>query len=411
MKKLSLTLLFLFTINSFSQTDSGNLENYLHAKIAAMPGETGNNFSIPTDNEVTSWTAMINSILSNDIATARTNATSVNYQIVEYTDTDIGNNDVFYVVEEKSPQSKYWGTFAFAKNAARPNLILQAPHSDFDFNTGKQAIYCFVRLNNKALFLNGTHRCNHSTLSTCAGTTTVCTGGSSEAFKISDMAHNAETMWQKTTEIIYNTITESVFFQLHGFAKKDDDPYVILSNGTDQTPTTDYAAQLKTALFAQDNTLTFKTAHLDNWDRLVGFTNTQGRLINQSNNPCNQSAQSTTGRFIHVEQEKTKLRADSTGWEKMYQALVGVFGVLMKVEDFVQIKMKSENPFKNSLTFSAENMQNILIYDILGKTIYQNKNTKELNRFTIDTKSFSNGIYFLKVTTNKGTDIKKLLRE
>lgn len=330
MKKGIYYLLFFSFLYSYSQTDTGNLENYLNSKIEAMPDENGNEYSAPSANDLIIWTNCINAILANDITTARAEAANVNYKIVEYTDSAIGNNDVFYVIEEEAIQSKYWGTFVFAKNADRPNLVLQAPHSDFDFNTGKQTIYSFVRLNNKALFLNGTHRCNHNSFSTCAGTTKVCNeegDNVSKAYRISDMAHSTASVWQKTTEIIYNTINTSVFFQIHGFEKQDTDPDVILGNGTNKTPNVDYATQLKTALKAEDNSLTFKIGHLDDWSRLLGTTNTQGRLINQSNNPCNQSPQNTTGRFLHIEQEKDKLRQDNTGWEKMHQALKNIFTI------------------------------------------------------------------------------------
>lgn len=385
MKKVFTYALLLNIYIAFSQTDSGNLESYLEANIAAMPGETGNDFKIPENNDMIAWENSITALLANDIETARTQASLVNYQIVEYTDTEIGNNDIFYIVEEKLPQINYWGTFAFAKNADRPNLILQAPHADFDTNSGEQAVYSFVRLNNKALFLNGTHRCNHDTLSTCAGTTKVCNDDVSQAFKISDMAHNTDTVWQKTTEIIYNTIATSVFFQFHGFSKKDDDPYVILSNGTDETPKVDYATQLKTALKAQDNTLTFKIAHLDNWDRLVGFTNTQGRLINGSNNPCNLSAQNTSGRFLHIEQEKEKLREDSTGWNKMYLALSNIFTIptstwLGNTTDW----NTASNWSLNAIPLATDNL---IIPDVPNKPII-NSNTNALaNNITIDENS------------------------
>jgi hypothetical protein len=99
-----------------------------------------------------------------------------------------------------------------------------------------------------------------------------------------------------------------------------------MSNGTRETPTTDYATLIKDALLIEDNTLTFKLAHIDTgWTRLIGFTNTQGRLINNSTDHCNTSATTTSGRFIHIEQEKSKLREDASVWAKMSNALGSVF--------------------------------------------------------------------------------------
>jgi hypothetical protein len=410
MKRTLLLLLFFVSSFSFSQTDSGDIETYLTTILSTMPDDSGNDYTIPTNGNLTTWESTINAILSDDIATARTHANSVNYEIVAYTNTSLSVHKVFYILKEKATQTNYWGTYVFSKNPERDDLVLQAPHSAFDFNTGKEAIYSFKRLNNKALFLNGTHRCNHSTASTCDGTTTVCSG-SSEAFKISDMAHNTNTVFQKTTEILFNNISNSVFIQLHGFSKKSTDPYVILSNGTDITPAADYAVMLKTALLAADNSLTFKIAHIDtSWDRLRGFTNTQGRYINGSANPCNTSANATSGRFIHVEQEKSKLRQDATGWEKMNVALSNVFAKTLSVDEFsTEVLLKSNNPFKNSISFSAKNVIKVEVLNILGKSVYKKTTSKE--NITINTKYLSAGIYFLKVYTSNKTYTKKMIRE
>ncbi|MEQ6123946.1 T9SS type A sorting domain-containing protein [Pseudotenacibaculum sp. MALMAid0570] len=412
MKRISFLLMFLISIVSYTQTDSGDLEVYLNNIISNMPGDSGNDYTIPSNANLTTWENCITSLLSGDLTTARTHADAVNYEIVLYTDTAFSpsiNN--YYVLKEKSSPTNYWGTYVFLQAAASNEMVIQAPHSDHDFNTGKQAIYSFVRLQNFALFLNGTHRCNHNQASTCSGTTSVCSG-SSEAFKVSDLAHNTNSVFQKTTEVIYNTYSTSVFVQLHGFTKLASDPYVILSNGTDQTPSgTDYALELKNALSNEDATLTFQIAHIDNWTRLVGFTNTQGRYINQSANPCNLSATSSTGRFVHVEQEKSKLRQDATGWEKMHQALNTVFTGTVSVDDYVKIQFKTENPFQNSIEFSADGVKSFSLYSLVGKEIYSQMNTANISGFFINTSQLPHGIYLLKVTTDKGIANKKLIRE
>lgn len=415
MKRFLVVLLILSSFSLFSQTDAGDLETYLNTKISSMPGDSGNNYKEPTASELTSWENCINDLvmIGDNLASARANADAVNYRIVEYTNTGPGgvNGTTYYILEEKATQTNYWGTYVFSISSSADKLILQAPHSDFDFNTGKQAIYSFVRLQPYALFLNGTHRCNHSQASSCSGTTTVCSG-SSDPFKISDMAHNTNTVWQKTTEIIYNSVADSKFVQLHGFTKLASDPYVILSNGTDQTPSgLDYAELLQDALFSIDNSLTFKIAHIDNWTRLVGFTNTQGRYINQSTNPCNTAATSTSGRFIHVEQEKSKLRQDETGWSTMHQALSIIFTTPIGVEEYIKVQFKSENPFKNSLEFSAKNVKEINIYSLLGKELYSDNNESNSTDFNIDTHLFTSGVYILKLTSENGSITKKLIRE
>ena len=409
MKTRLLFLFLLSSIFSFSQTDSGNLEDYLVSKVNNAPGNSGNDFVNPNNSDLTDWGEIIENILNGNINTARGSADNFNYRIVEYTDTAFSSNDVYYILEEKNSQANYWGTFVFAKNPTR-ELILQAPHIKYDTNTGKQAIYSFVRLNNRALLLSGTHRCNHSSASSCSGTTSACSS-SSQAFRISDMAHNGVTAFQKTTEIIHNTISSSFFIQLHGFSKSSSDPYVIISNGTTIAPSgRDYALDLKNGLASADGSLTFKIGHIDNWTRLIGTTNTQGRFINNSGNPCTTAANTSTGRFVHVEQEKSKLREDSSGWDKMFQALKNSFAATANIDDFSkQVYFKTENPFKNNISFTGNNISKFAIYNTLGKLILEQK--IENNKVSLDTKNFTSGIYFLKVQTDKGSVSKKLIRE
>jgi len=408
MKKIAVWL-FLFIITPiFSQTDSGDLEAYLNTILDNIPGDSGNQYSEPSAGELVIWEECINALLSDDLTTARDKADLVDYQIVTYTDTG-GVSKTVYILEQKVGATNHWGTYVFDESLDT-SVIIQAPHSKFDFNTGKQAIYCFRNLQTGFLFLNGTHRCNQSEESTCSGTTSVC-GGSSLPFRISDLAHTVNSAWQKTTEIVYNTISNSVFVQLHGFSKQPDDPYVILSNGTDDTPSgTDVVATFRDALFSHDNTLTFKIAHLDSWTRLVGFTNTQGRYINQSSDPCSSSANTTADRFIHVEQEKTKLRDDQTGWHKMYLTLGDLFGATASVEDLVRFQLKSENPFENSIEFSADGVKKVSLYSLTGEELFATDNTSLQTEFSIPTSSLSAGIYILKVSTDKGMAAKKLIR-
>lgn len=314
-------------IYTYAQTSSGDIQQYLNDYIASVPGDSGNDYTEPTGAELDTWETIIDYILKDNISDARTTASSLNYQITEFTDTSLSPNQVFYILEEEDAQEKYWGTYVFNPTPLRGNLVLQAPHIKNDINTGSQAVYCLKNNLGRALFLNGTHRCNHSTSSSCSGTTSTC-GSGDEAYKISDLAHNTSSAFQRTTEKLFKTIPNSIFIQLHGFSKGDNDPSLIISNGTRETLAEDYAVKLKDALVAEDNTLDAKIAHIDtDWTRLIGFTNTQGRFSNYSIDTCSESAEGATGRFIHVEQELVKLRLNSIGWNKMSDAIGAIFKV------------------------------------------------------------------------------------
>ncbi|WP_157757639.1 fibronectin type III domain-containing protein [Pseudalgibacter alginicilyticus] len=305
--------------------ESGSIEAYLGTFINSVPGSSGNDYFEPTDIELDTWDLVVKAVLNNNITEAVEMSALLDYQIKEFTDNTLSPNQTFYIIEKQPSKFNHWGTYVFSKTPSKENLVITAPHVISDANTGKQAAYCFRENIAKAVFLSGTHRCNNSNFTACSGTTTVC-NSSSEAYRISDMAHNVQSIFQRTSEVVSDDLPNTVFIQLHGFTKLSTDPYVIMSNGARQTPTVDYATLIKNELLVEDNTLTFKIAHIDtDWSRLIGFTNTQSRYMNNSSNPCSTSATNTTGRFIHIEQERTKLRNDVTGWKKMSEALKRVF--------------------------------------------------------------------------------------
>lgn len=326
MNKITFLIFILIScVFGHAQTATGNIETYVGSIIDNVPGSSGNDYVEPNSTQLTTWDTVIDFLLADDLASARSTASGINYKVTEFTDTSISPNQIFYILEEINPESFYWGTYIFSKTPKRGNLIIQAPHIRNDLNTGKQAIRCFKSNVAKAVFISGTHRCNNTISSTCSGTTSTCNEGS-EAYRVSDMAHNTTSMFHKTTENLFTNIPESVFIQLHGFGWSSGDPYVIMSNGTRETPEVDYATLIQNALLVEDNTLTFELAHINtSWNTLTGFTNTQGRLNNYSTDICTISAEGTSGRFIHVEQELSKLRSNVSGWDKMSNALASVF--------------------------------------------------------------------------------------
>lgn len=325
---LILTISFCcFTANSLSaQTlESGDIVTKVNGIISGLPGEDTDVYVPPGMSESSDWETMLGNLFAGNYATADTEADALGYDLVEFTDNT--NAETYYVLEKTNASTNYWGTYVYNPNACRNELVIQAPHPRKDFNTGKQGIYIFKTIDALFYMLSGTNRCNSMTTSSCDGMTTVCNDMDiSEDYPISDLAHVTDAIWQTTTAYIHDNIGGTYFAQLHGFGKGDNDPYVIMSNGTRDTPTPDYLSDLSTELFAVDNTLTFKIGHIDlMWDRLLGFTNTQGRYINSSTDACEDNATMTNGRFMHLEQEKSKLRDDSTGWHKMAMALGATF--------------------------------------------------------------------------------------
>jgi len=321
-----IVLLCLFNASTcvFAQLgrDTGDIFIEISNIISSMPGNSGNDYMDPSSTARGSWGNALDFVLNGNYNQAADTLATIGYELVQFLDTSGVIHTTYFVLRSNS--SNYWGTYVYNPDYCRP-LVIQCPHAKKEFNTGKEGIHVFVKT--RALFfcLSGTSRCNNSTSSACSGTTTVCSG-EAESYRISDLPHSISTIFQSTTDTLLNRFSNTYFIQLHGFTKLDTDPYVILSNGTQLTPNPDYIVPLTTYLYNEDSTLTFKVAHVDlDWGRLRSFNNTQGRLINSSPDACSTDASATNGRFIHIEQEKTKLRDTEAGWDKMANALLNSF--------------------------------------------------------------------------------------
>jgi hypothetical protein len=304
--------------------ESGDVFNKISSIISSMPLENGDDYTEPTNGEIVDWTDMLDDLFAANYASADIKADALGYELVEFSDNT--TNETYYVLEKSAMGTHYWGTYILNPNAQREEVILMAPHPRKDFNTGKQGIFCFQEIDAGFFMMAGTHRCNHTDESLCSGMTDAC--GASAPFRISDLAHSVNSIWQTTTDYLLNLTSDSYFIQLHGFTKTASDPYVIMSNGTrdNPAPAPDPIISIRDELLIADPMLTFKIGHIDlAWDRLLGFTNTNGRLINASNNICSSDATTPSGRFVHIEQEKTRLRDDMSGWQKMATALTESF--------------------------------------------------------------------------------------
>lgn len=311
-------LVFLLAILSAKAqvSKSGNMAGYIYSIIDDLPDAGGGEYHIPSIQDFNRWKELTSTLVQNNLPAATAYADTLEYNLVMFTE----GSHQYYVVEKKPLGNNYWGTYIYNPDGCR-NVVIQCPHPIYDYNTGKEGIYVFVKTQSVFYCLSGTHRCNASSFSSCDGTTTVCSA-SPEPYRISDPAHNANSVLQAVTEALHAWDSSLFFIQLHGFAQKADDPYVIMSNGTRDTPSTDYIPALADALANADPILDFRIGHIDlNWNRLLAFTNVQGRYLNNSSNPCTTDATTASGKFIHIEQEKSRLRTDSTRWEKMATAI------------------------------------------------------------------------------------------
>ena len=402
---LILFICFLGIVDAQSQMlqRTGYLYSELSLKLSSMPGNSGNHYVQPDTLQLNTWKNTLNQLFLGNYTAASDSANTIGYNLVNFTDTFSTPHSTYLLLETAG--SNFWGTYVYYPNYCRP-VIIQAPHAIKDANTGLQGIHVFRRT--KALFyqVNGTHRCNSSVQSTCTGTTAGCSKNS-QPYPVSDLAHVSASIFQKTTEVVMTAFPNSYFFQLHGFTKRSSDPYVILSNGTTVTPSPDYISSFSANLRRQDTVLTFKIAHLDtNWTRLRGFWNTQSRLLNASPNPCITSATNTTGRFIHMEQERVRLRSNVAAWNKTANALNSTFPCIqVKVErNLIRPRLLRvyPNPTMDKVTlewdFSISKNNKIQLFNTLGQMLTDKISSKQLsqNKTELDLSALPLGVYFIR---------------
>ncbi len=326
MNRLKLFLFHSFLLLCFSlsaqSNESGDLVTTIGTLIDDMPGSSGDDYIAPSNTQLGIWETCLLNLIQRKYADAEVIANQLDYELIRFTDND--NNLPYYILKSQTTSDNLWGTYVFNPRACQANLVVQAPHPRNDSNTGDQGIYILKEIGALFYMVAGTHRCNSDSYSECAGTTSTC-DNASESYRESDMAHIDHSIFHKTTEILWSQLADPYFIQLHGFSKKTTDPYLILSNGTTTVPPIDYLSLLGTALVDIDPILTYKVAHITPSIRLKGTTNMQGRLINGSANPCATAASRNSGRFLHIEQERSRLRANATGWQKLADALKVVF--------------------------------------------------------------------------------------
>lgn len=384
---------------------SGSLNGHVYSIIDnEIPGAGGNDYYPPSTSEYQEWKVLINTLLNSDYALATLLANSLNYDLIKLID---GSRE-YYILQKKDSTSIYWGTYVFNPEACR-NIVIQSPHAKKDFNTGKQGVYVFNHTNALFYCLTGTNRCNHDSLSNCSGSTTVCSGGVSEPYRISDVAHNEGSIFHATTESLKEFDATSVFIQFHGFTKLATDPYVILSNGTRITPAPDYIDILSNELNIADDTLTFEIAHLNlSWNRLLGFTNTQGRYLNSSISPCNNNADTTIGTFIHVEQEKYRLRVDSTKWDIMVNAVNNSFAcptIDISEPSTTNIFRLYPNPANQNITIEFDNPSHesvsLYLHTLQGQCIKSIANILS-NSIEVNKAGLDSGVYIVILSSEDG---------
>ncbi len=113
----------------------------------------------------------------------------------------------------------------------------------------------------------------------------------------------------------------------------------------------------------------------------------------------------TTGRFLHIEQEYTKLRKDSLAWNRLYKALANVFPCsIISSTSPISIPLAYKiypNPASSHLYIEAKNIEAVQLWTLDGRLCYiqDYKTSKNIIRLKLD--AYEKGLYILKINTEK----------
>lgn len=312
-----LALIFSYgTISAQVVQQTGSVAAWVHNHIINdMPIENSGGFAKPSSADLSRFRSIFDLILDENYSNAADslNAHFSSYELVQLTDSTV-SNAVYYVLREHTI-TKGWGTYIYNPNYQR-DVLVGVPHPLFDSNTPYEGVDMLHFLGARFFAMAGTHRCAGSDFTTCSGETTACSGGGSEKFRISDMAHNDSTVFQRAHEAMLSESPNAFFLNLHGHNRASCED-VFISNGREDD-TKPILQTLRDSLLANGIDVAVPGDVTD--CTLFGSTNTQGRLVNGSSDPCGTSNVTNSGKFFHIEQSVSSRKAQSE-WKILIQEI------------------------------------------------------------------------------------------
>jgi hypothetical protein len=264
--------------------------------------------------------ALLKSMLEKDWANAERLARPLSYRLV--TIDEAGNS--FIVASDDRGLDPI---VVISLRAAR-DVIIQAPHVPFERGTAEQAIILLKDLGARAAIISGAHRCASRSFTTCNGMTAVCSKDDAEGFRDSDAGHNTRTLFHLAHIALSQNWEDAVVISLHGMGNDNEGVVtsLVISNGikadddSGQTPATRLRYALaKTTAPGRVVSCNVKSDSKYNYRPLCGFTNVQGRHVNGDPDACNIGVTRGTGRFIHLEQDRSVLRPYFEDWSGIYR--------------------------------------------------------------------------------------------
>jgi hypothetical protein len=172
------------TLTAFLAAEQGRINNN---------GANKNTFVPLSHTDVAVAAIGIHQILVGDIEAGAETLTILGSETYQFNPT---GKSYIIVREPSAPPTGFrgLGTHVFNREPTRA-VIVVGTHITTDSGSADSSRRYFVELNAWALYWTGVQRCNSTTLSTCTGTTSICSGGTT-AYRISDSNGNNRVMAQ-----------------------------------------------------------------------------------------------------------------------------------------------------------------------------------------------------------------------
>ncbi len=206
----------------------GHLADLYQAEIDQVSRLDDQGMAAPSYGEIEQWRKIIRPLAAADLdgACKSLKQSGFPYQILDYTDISSGKRII--VLREVSPHFLGWGTVLFNPKPLR-DLVVEAPHPDYDKLTADEALLFFQQTGAAALLVAGTNRCA-SGLST-PDESPPCSP--SHAMGPSDVAHLDLSAFQATHQVLLACSSNLSAIQLHGHDRTSC-PDIFISNTLDE---------------------------------------------------------------------------------------------------------------------------------------------------------------------------------
>lgn len=206
------------TLSATVLTESGSITTEIERIKNVAFVEDSNLYVAPDSTQLANFKSMADALYSGDTATADTFAGGLNYEIVQFTDTD--TSKVYFLARETlngfGDQTLGWGTYII-RNSPTSSALVEVPHLLHDTRTWQIGGSSFHDSNAKGFLMAGAHR-------SANGTNTA------------DVAHLSTSAFETVHEAWTDQNLDLVTFSVHGFDVSNHGGFpsgtdFVLSNG------------------------------------------------------------------------------------------------------------------------------------------------------------------------------------